>query len=1330
MEQPLFDFGLTVPMVVQPQRATPMLESTVSHGLTLLTINIRSLNEAGKLKFFTDQLLALVDFAFVQETRLPTSFENSQVGEYHIIASPALESAGAHGGLMVLVKADKQTTLLSHSLVCHRILSVTVRVMGRTFRLISAHAPIAEAPSEEHELFAVQLCAALQGVEKNETVLVGADLNARLQGLHSDFACVGECAASLCPMRAAFRHSCLRVLEAANLVASNTVVPHTSPMTWKHTSGSEHQIDYIFVHSSLHEAGRVTSVNTGAWSQFDCATTTDHCHVLSRIVITSTAHTRRARRSKKMLFVNDQHAADFAQVARSELPAWSDVQDPRLYVQGALRVLESAMRTTAPQRSVQRKPWITPATWDALFVLNRWRRLLAAWRRLDWPYAQGLFQELGSPDLGVQPVVVAIDAPIPALYEAAAVAHIKTLIKATRKSLRVDRKKWFAAACEDVSSGSGSSYTRELHAVIKKLCRTSNPRGHQLADKSGTVVSDVTKVKRLWFEHWQEHFRASVGVAHDITDRISMAKTSDVSSSFDRDPDWEPALQLDPGEVTAVLRRMPSRKATADRIPAAAFTLMAEQLGPPLCQLYNDCLRGGNVPLAYAGARVVPIYKRKGAAQQTKNYRPVSLLALESKLLAKLCLRKLESRLRYHKSQYGSGFHCGIEFPQLSVTQVAALAAARGAASCTLFVDVVAAFDSVAQPMVWGLDPVWDGTPEWLERDGRSAQFALSSMAAFLHSHPTILAQVGLPASIVELLRVWGSSTWIVTEDGQDDALQPTSGVPQGHNLAALIFDIFYSDIMVAIDRELVNAGIAIMLPCPSGRMLSIPVDAPVCHIGGVAFRDDFALALMDPDSKTLMKKTIQAAEIVASVHTSRHLKLNWAPGKTEVTLKLCGKSVKALMSGLRQVGAAAGLKQPAFMMADSQFLAISDAYSHLGRLHTQHLRVSKEVTHRLIKASASFKEKKRVLTSPQFPILTRLQLLRTYVVCHLLQNMAVAPTLPPKDYQRLRAAYVGFVRQVVGEKSNDHKRSSLTDEKLLEKFKVPSFLDLADRARLNFLRRLVIVDSTPLQALLAAVYSAGSFWTGALQSLKRLHACRLPALSALPEPAVDTIPAWLQFIVHHHSTWKAITAHIRSPDPAGSAKGLRQQSKQQPADLGSGNYGCLPPGSSADDAQILDEDADDSWVPGLPASSTATSMPPPLDAVFACSHCDFKGRSRAGLAMHARRKHGVHSDLATKVRSPLCPCCNLPFATRHRVLDHLRDSLRCRKYVSENVAPMTATEMEQVYQDNRGVDWSVSREHIPKPGPKPPGDRPVMNAVVPEFLDDAHRCATIPLLD
>eukprot|EP00971_Amphidinium_carterae_P034501 679057-Amphidinium_carterae.1 len=108
----------------------------------------------------------------------------------------------------------------------------------------------------------------------------------------------------------------------------------------------------------------------------------------------------------------------------------------------------------------------------------------------------------------------------------------------------------------------------------------------------------------------------------------------------------------------------------------------------------------------------------------------------------------------------------------------------------------------------------------------------------------------------------------------------------------------------------------------------------------------------------------------------------------------------------------------------------ISDIiYPHLGRLHGQHLRVSKELDCRIVKAAAAFREKKAVLLSSQLPVQTRLQLLRTYVVCHLLQNQATSPVLTSAEYQKLRGAYLGFVRAVVGEKSTSHRKSALSDE-------------------------------------------------------------------------------------------------------------------------------------------------------------------------------------------------------------------------------------------------------------------------------------------------------------
>eukprot|EP00971_Amphidinium_carterae_P235269 4668656-Amphidinium_carterae.1 len=153
-------------------------------------------NEAGKVKLFTEKLaLMKVDIAFVQETRLLSTFENAQAGDYHVIASPALSTTGAHGGLAVLVRADSQLVILSHTLVSHRVLSVALQVINKPCRLVCTHGPIAEAPEAEHEEFAEHVRLALQDLPKNSLVFTGADLNARLKGLEEQFSCVGDVAA-------------------------------------------------------------------------------------------------------------------------------------------------------------------------------------------------------------------------------------------------------------------------------------------------------------------------------------------------------------------------------------------------------------------------------------------------------------------------------------------------------------------------------------------------------------------------------------------------------------------------------------------------------------------------------------------------------------------------------------------------------------------------------------------------------------------------------------------------------------------------------------------------------------------------------------------------------------------------------------------------------------------------------------------------------------------------------------------------------------------------------------------------------------------------------
>eukprot|EP00971_Amphidinium_carterae_P088920 1759803-Amphidinium_carterae.1 len=276
-------------------------------------------------------------------------------------------------------------------------------------------------------------------------------------------------------------------------------------------------------------------------------------------------------------------------------------------------------------------------------------------------------------------------------------------------------------------------------------------------------------------------------------------------------------------------------------------------------------------------------WKKKGSAFSCDSFRPVALLTLEAKLLAKLCLDRLAPRLAYHCSQFGSGARPGVMYPQASVLQAAAYARTLAMPSATIFVDVIGAFDAVPLPLLWSgsCGTTIEERTTSFQQLGYSAPTA-ESMAEFLQSNPCILEKIGVPHSVIAVLRNWGSSTWLVTDVDAQEAAHPHTGVLQGQNLAGLLFDLFYADLMVDVNARLAEAELGFSLPVPVGRSLIIEDASPHIQIGGVAYRDDYALPLMAASNEELIHMIGCVAELVASVHREHHLSINYTKGKTE----------------------------------------------------------------------------------------------------------------------------------------------------------------------------------------------------------------------------------------------------------------------------------------------------------------------------------------------------------------------------------------------------------------------------------------------------------------
>ena len=85
--------------------------------------------------------------------------------------------------------------------------------------------------------------------------------------------------------------------------------------------------------------------------------------------------------------------------------------------------------------------------------------------------------------------------------------------------------------------------------------------------------------------------------------------------------------------VKKVIRNLDSSKASGpDCILVVVLTNCEPQLSYILAKLFNKCLKESCIPDCWKVSSVVPVFKNVGERSAAKNYRPVSLLSVVSKV--------------------------------------------------------------------------------------------------------------------------------------------------------------------------------------------------------------------------------------------------------------------------------------------------------------------------------------------------------------------------------------------------------------------------------------------------------------------------------------------------------------------------------------------------------------------------------------------------------------------------------------------------------------------------------------------------------------------------
>ena len=202
----------------------------------------------------------------------------------------------------------------------------------------------------------------------------------------------------------------------------------------------------------------------------------------------------------------------------------------------------------------------------------------------------------------------------------------------------------------------------------------------------GTIVQCARDKANLLAKHFSDKMCVSnpekppPTLPSVVKDKLSFATTNEV-------------------EVKAVLLKLDVTKAVgSDNISPRLLRQCADELARPLATIFNQCLRTSRWPSTWKVASVVPVHK-KNEKTVAKNYRPVSLLPVLSKVLESIVASRVTEHLEKHHLLCARqfGFRPGRSAADLHLLLTSEWSAAldAGKATAVVALDIEGAFDKV-----------------------------------------------------------------------------------------------------------------------------------------------------------------------------------------------------------------------------------------------------------------------------------------------------------------------------------------------------------------------------------------------------------------------------------------------------------------------------------------------------------------------------------------------------------------------------------------------------------------------------------------------------------
>ena len=294
-----------------------------------------------------------------------------------------------------------------------------------------------------------------------------------------------------------------------------------------------------------------------------------------------------------------------------------------------------------------------------------------------------------------------------------------------------------------------------------------------------------------------------------------------------------------PDEVDKVIRNLNNSKASGlDNLDTYILKLTRNEIVPSVCHIVNLSLQANKFPNKWKVAKIIPLYKGKGCTQDPKNYRPVAVLPIMSKVMERLMFQQIVNYMDVNNffnpnhHAYRSFHSTTTAMIQMHTTWIEAIDNGDMAAVC--MIDMSAAFDVV------------------------DTQLLLQKLGLY-----------GFDRKSVQW--IWSYLTYrsqrVYIEGSLSGPLGLEAGVPQGSILGPILYTIFTNELPQVVHEE----------DCPMKHNDASSIFKQQCQeCGGVCcYADDSTYTVVGRDSQELSDKLTHKYSVLADFLSDNMLKVN-----------------------------------------------------------------------------------------------------------------------------------------------------------------------------------------------------------------------------------------------------------------------------------------------------------------------------------------------------------------------------------------------------------------------------------------------------------------------